>query len=419
MSANQDHLHVDDGASKENESFQRIKEQIDWYARQVLLQRDNILKVDDAVINAQRKLMQGRNSRMFSEDSQEQAKKLEKQIRILERRLNQALMKFNEKIAYNKQVRGKIDERRRERVVYDRIYTNIERELLERTIEMKEIAIDGSKAMKERDKYLNDVDVLRQQVAETLKSLRDDEQELKELLERQENEHKTEEEGLNNERMQPEKALALTIAKVRAGYNKPTTELPDDDPKVQLLDSHSDVKDDNNFRSADSVDVDAMLASFLEAEEKKFSILNHISELSLEKEQTEKDILRLSREIETLTRTNFHQYNFSPGVCRNIRETKTKLCDSQEKSRVVESELSSLKAAIKDVYGQLNCESFIPGSQLVLGEAVTDSNVMQFLAIIEQVSSALVVVIIKSSVFEVVPKPHISLLSEILPAVCC
>jgi len=83
MSANQDHLHVDDGASKENESFQRIKEQIDWYARQVLLQRDNILKVDDAVINAQRKLMQGRNSRMFSEDSQEQAKKLEKQIRIL------------------------------------------------------------------------------------------------------------------------------------------------------------------------------------------------------------------------------------------------------------------------------------------------------------------------------------------------
>ncbi len=143
------------------------------------------------------------------------------------------------------------------------------------------------------------------------------------------------------------------------------------------------------------------------------------SPISLEKEQTEKDILRLSREIETLTRTNFHQYNFSPGVCRNISETKTKLCDSQEKSRVVESELSSLKAAIKDVYGQLNCESFIPGSQLVLGEAVTDSNVMQFLAIIEQVSSALVVVIIKSSVFEVVPKPHISLLSEILPAVCC
>jgi hypothetical protein len=261
--------------------------------------------------------------------------------------------------------------------------------------------------MKERDKCLNDVDVFRQQVAETLKSLRDDEQELKELLERHENEHGTEEEGLNDERQQPEKALALTIAKVRAGYNKPTTEPPDNDPKVQLLDSHSDVKDYINFGSADSFDVDAMLASFLEAEEKKFSILNHISELTLEKEQTEKDILRLSRDIETLTRTNFHQYNFSPGASHNIRQTKTKSCDAQEKSRVVECELSSLKAAIKDVYGQLNCESFIPGSQLVLGEAVTDSNVMQFLAIIEQVSSALLVVIRKSSVFEVVPMRHI------------
>lgn len=414
MSANQDNLNGDGGgAIKENDSFHRIKEQIDWYARQVLLQRNNILKLDDEVISAQRKLMQGRNSRMFSEDSQEQAKKLEKQIRMLERRLNQSLMKFNEKIAYNKQVRGKIDERRRERVVYDRIYTNIERELLERTIEMKDIAVDGSKAMKERDKCLNDVDVLKQQVAETLKSLRDDEQELKELLERHENEQKTEEEGLKAERRQSEKALALALAKVRAGYDKPTIEPPSNDPKVQLLDSHPDDKDDVNYVSADSVDVEAMLASFLEAEEKKFSLLTHISELTLEKEQTEKDILRVSREIETLTRTNFHQYNFSPGACHNLHQTKAKSFDTQEKSRVVESELGSLKAAIKDVYCQLNCESFIPGSKLVLGEAVTDSNVMQFLAIIEQVSCAIGFVTRKSSVFEVVSKGKMSLSSNI------
>jgi hypothetical protein len=37
-------------------------------------------------------------------------------------------MKFNEKNAYNEHAR-KIDERRRERVVYDRNNTNIDREL--------------------------------------------------------------------------------------------------------------------------------------------------------------------------------------------------------------------------------------------------------------------------------------------------
>jgi hypothetical protein len=135
--------------------------------------------------------------------------------------------------------------------------------------------------------------------------------------------------------------------------------------------------------------------------------------LTIEKEQTEKDILRVSREIETLTRANFHQYNFSPGACQDIHQTKAKSFDTQEKSRVVESELGSLKAAIKDVYCLLNCESFIPGSKLVLGEAVTDSNVMQFLAIIEQVSCAIGIVIRKSSVFENVSKSKISLLSDI------
>lgn len=421
MSTNQEHHRNAEsgGNSKEKDHVQRIKEQIDWYSRQVLVQRDNILKVDDEIISAQKKLLQGRNNRMFTEDSQEQGKKLEKQIRILERRLNQALMKFNEKIAHNKQIRGKIDERRRERVVYDRIYTNIERELLERTTEMKEIVVDGSKAMKERDKCLNDVEVLKQQVAETLKSLKDDEQELKELLEKHENDQDKEEGGLDNERRQPqEHTAALTALKARSDFktNEPSA---DAEPMAQLLDSHSNIEVDTSSGLTNSVDVDAMLASFLEAEEKKFSILNHISELTLEKEQIEKDILQVSREIETLTRSNFKHYNFSPGACQKIKQIEGKSLDFQEKQKVAENDLGSLKAAIKDVYSQLNCENFIPGSNLVLGDAVTDSNVMQYLAIIEQVSSVMLFINRRFNVLVVPECRHFLGLYQLQPAVRC
>lgn len=44
----------------------------------------------------------------------------------------QALVKFNESLAYNKNLRERIDTLRRERVVFDSIYKKLERELHEK-----------------------------------------------------------------------------------------------------------------------------------------------------------------------------------------------------------------------------------------------------------------------------------------------
>ena len=44
--------------------------------------------------------------------------------------------------------------------------------------------MEGCKAMKERDKRVSDVEALKQQVKETTESLQDDQQQLDELLER-------------------------------------------------------------------------------------------------------------------------------------------------------------------------------------------------------------------------------------------
>ena len=53
--------------------------------------------------------------------SKQQDMKTTKQIRILENRLDHALVRFNEALAVNKQLREEIDHLRRERVVFDNI----------------------------------------------------------------------------------------------------------------------------------------------------------------------------------------------------------------------------------------------------------------------------------------------------------
>lgn len=64
---------------------------------------------------------------------------IQKQIRILENRLDKALVKFNEALAHNKKLRDTIDDLRRERVVFDSIYRKLEKELHEKKKQMANI----------------------------------------------------------------------------------------------------------------------------------------------------------------------------------------------------------------------------------------------------------------------------------------
>lgn len=60
--------------------------------------------------------------------ARESAQAIQKQIRVLENRLDKSLQKFNEAVAQNKELRDKIDSLRRERLVFDNIYSKLERE---------------------------------------------------------------------------------------------------------------------------------------------------------------------------------------------------------------------------------------------------------------------------------------------------
>ena len=81
----------------------------------------------------ERKEMGGNNA------PQEQNQAIAKQIKVLEHRLHRALVKFNEAIAANKDLREEIDNLRRERVVFDGIYKKLQHELAEKKKRMAEI----------------------------------------------------------------------------------------------------------------------------------------------------------------------------------------------------------------------------------------------------------------------------------------
>merc|ERR1712178_94510 len=93
----------------------------------------------------------------------ENAKAVQKQIRILENRLDKALQKFNEAIAANRSLREQIDTLRRERVVFDDIYRKLENELQQKKKEMANIIEQANAAYEARDSAQAQMAALKQQ----------------------------------------------------------------------------------------------------------------------------------------------------------------------------------------------------------------------------------------------------------------
>merc|ERR1719281_1910277 len=87
----------------------------------------------------------------------------QKQIRILENRLDKALQKFNEAIAANRSLREEIDTLRRERVVFDDIYRKLENELQQKKKEMANIIEQANAAYEARDSAQAQMAALKQQ----------------------------------------------------------------------------------------------------------------------------------------------------------------------------------------------------------------------------------------------------------------
>jgi hypothetical protein len=62
----------------------------------------------------------------------------QKRIKLLENRLERAYVKFNQSITHNKQLREQINNLRRERIMFESIHSNLERELVKVKKDMAE-----------------------------------------------------------------------------------------------------------------------------------------------------------------------------------------------------------------------------------------------------------------------------------------
>jgi len=141
----------------------RLQDQADMYAGRIEEERQKIANLDAHIADTQAKILAQRKKMGGADASKENNDMIGKQVRVLENRLDKTLVKFNEALAANKQLRNKIDSMRQERVVFDGIYKKLERELHEKKKEMSAIIEDSNNAYQARDKAQSEMTALKGQ----------------------------------------------------------------------------------------------------------------------------------------------------------------------------------------------------------------------------------------------------------------
>mmetsp|Transcript_18968 Transcript_18968/g.62385 ORF Transcript_18968/g.62385 Transcript_18968/m.62385 type:complete len:398 (-) Transcript_18968:1724-2917(-) len=281
-----------------------------------------------------------------------------------------------------------IDNLRREKQGFDQIYKKLEKDLNEKKNEMQKIIEMSNVAYEVRDKAQQEMAMLkiqadREQASfeaewKELGKLIEDDRKMKELM------RQREKAGIGpNGKFEDEDKLRKKIMKGNSSISK--------DKAAQQAALHKVQSYEEAFAkiqaSTGISDIDELVATFIEAEDKNFSLFNYVNELNNEVEKLEEQIADTRMEIEKHRGKGQNNDNQRKQILIDLEDklAKTEAKAEQFEARAAKTmqTMNILKEGIQDTFNKIGCNAELVNA--VMGnQGVTEGNMMQYLGIIEQ-----------------------------------
>jgi coiled-coil domain-containing protein 63/114 len=406
----------------------KLQDQGDKMSNSVDFERRNIQTMEEQIHIMKQKVLQQRKSMGGVNASKENHHMIQKQIRILENRLDKSLMKFNEAIAHNKTLRDNIDDLRRERVVFENIYRKMERELQEKKQKMAEIIELSNQSYEQRDSYQMEVAAIEQA---NKKEQEEFEEQMVELGRMLETELRLPNHNSGGPGTRPSTRSGLTLQNPNdpqanittgggggggtqslsgtggggVGGGVGTNSWNQNTEKMDILTSYERVQNFeeafNKIKAATGIsDIDELVKTFIKNEDHNFSLFNYVNEQNNEIEKLDEQIQLLREEERKYAHESGEDVHQHKQILKEL-EMKLQASESmaekyeircQDLQRIIES----LKRGIQSIYEKISIddEEEEEGGALGMGggggggslidPTVTESNMVHYLGIIEQ-----------------------------------
>ncbi|XP_064235915.1 coiled-coil domain-containing protein 63 isoform X2 [Aotus nancymaae] len=304
--------------------------------------------------------------------------KLQKQIHILETRLNTVTVHFDKMLTTNAKLRKEIEDLRYEKAAYDNVYQQLQRRLLMQKKTMNLAIEQSSQAYKQRveamarmaamkDRQKKDISQYNLEIRE-LEHLYAHENKLKSfLLVKLNDRNEFEEQAKREEALKAKKHVKKSKGESFESYEV---------AHLRLL------------KLAESGNLNQLIEDFLAKEEKNFARFTYVTELNNDMEMMHKRTQRIQDEIMLLRSQQKSSHDDNRSVLRQLEDKLKKTTEEADmydsKYREVSKTLELLKNSVEKLFKKINCDA--TKIQVQLGETgeVTDTNLPQYFAIIEK-----------------------------------
>lgn len=408
-------------------SIAKIQDQGDIYQRKIEIEKRKIIEYNSSMAKMEEEIFESRKASGGFNAARETNLSANKQIRILENRLDKALVKFNEALAHNKQLRETIDNLRRERVVFDGIYRKLERELGEKKEKMASIIDISHAAYEARGQAQSEMFALKSNADEqqdkfqrewdALGELIQKDQEMKEMLAMKEQErsfalthsnnlntqdtHNTTLTNSDDSSLVPsesdpaaaeENRLRLKVKKSKNSIRRDRSSISSSQSKVLSY--------EENFAKIQSatniVDIEELVGVFVAAEDENFKLFNFVNSLNHEIEREEEQIQALNSSISAYSKNDNHQSSndnqrklILSTINQQMTQTKSQTLQFEESSNLMQETLAELKSSIEILIENLGI-SPEQITEMFGSGGVTELNLGEYLGLVEQKSNMLI-----------------------------
>ncbi|XP_013064556.2 coiled-coil domain-containing protein 63-like [Biomphalaria glabrata] len=310
-----------------------------------------------------------------------------KKQRVLENRLDQAKKKFNDCLSQNAKLRDEIESHRNEHHKFENLYKKLEKELKNLRKEMAEIIESSTAAYDQRDDAQAKMIILKEKAD---KDVQQHNTEMKELVRIIDHDRKLKEfMGIKGQERQEDPQLVAWRQRKAVESEK----------KKESQEDSVETYEEAFVRIREMTgedDIDILVRRFIEVEDTNFALFNYVNEQNNEIEKLNEDINAIQLEIENFKKQGIELESQRKQILRSLEEKQTKASreadEYEQKHKEVSKILDQLKAGIDSLFNKINCDRSTINDMLGAATGVTDSNMIQYLGIIEQRTNELLAI---------------------------
>jgi coiled-coil domain-containing protein 63/114 len=362
-----------------------LQEQGNLYSSKIAIQEKNIGEINKQIKLMQEKILIQRKKMGGVNAARENQLMVQKQIRILENRLDKALVKFNEALAHNKNLREEIDNLRRERVVFDNIYRKLEKELHEKKKQMANIIEISNQAYEARDQAQMEIAAIQQADAKETQEYDETMVSLGKQLE----EDKRRKDMMMRDQA---KEMAMKEEEEKRYREKASGKWGNVQEKQQVQASLERVQNFeeafNKIKAATGItDINELVNTFIANEDQNFSLFNYVNEQNNEIEKLEEQMQGLHEEESKYQAESGEDVNQHKKLLNDLAQRLKSTEHSAERFEMKYQDslktINSLKIGIQSIFNKIGCNTSAM-SEMLADSMVTEANMMQYLGMIEQ-----------------------------------